>query len=123
MTRILSVIVQIKDAKINHGFELFLSGKKFAMTFEEYLTSRKIDSPVFRQAEPQRWQEWKQIFTQTHPESFTAQKKFLLNPIRRKYRLAEPEKTDVSPQKTVETGTPVSKPKIAMKPVIKKTES
>lgn len=58
------------------------------MTFEDYLASKKIDSEKFRQAEPHRWQEWHDAFMQVHPNSFTAQKLYLINPIRRKYQLA-----------------------------------
>lgn len=59
------------------------------MTFEDYLISKKIDGSAFQQAEPKRFSEWKTIFEKVHPESFTAQKKFLLNPVRRKYILSE----------------------------------
>ena len=55
------------------------------MTFEEYLTQKKIDADQFQQAEPARYDEWQREFAQLHPESFTAQKKFLLNDTRRKY--------------------------------------
>lgn len=55
------------------------------MTLDEYLTSKKINPALFRQAEPAQYEEWQREFVQMHPESFTAQKKFLLNDIRRKY--------------------------------------
>lgn len=55
------------------------------MTFEEYLLQKKIDSVRFREAESTRFAEWKHEFEQMHPESFTVQKKFLLNDTRRKY--------------------------------------
>ena len=55
------------------------------MTFEEYLNQKKIDADQFRQAEPARYQEWQREFVEMHPESFTVQKKFLLNDTRRKY--------------------------------------
>jgi hypothetical protein len=57
------------------------------MTFIEYLTGKKIDSQRFQQAEPAQFAEWEQLFEQLHPDSFTAQKKFLLNNTRRKYLL------------------------------------
>lgn len=57
------------------------------MSFEEYLTQKKINAVVFQQKEPALYQRWKQEFEQMHPDSFTAQKKFLINPIRRKYLL------------------------------------
>lgn len=59
------------------------------LSFEDYLKSKKIDQKAFESAEPERFQEWKELFTQVHPDSFTLQKKFLLNPIRRKYQLQE----------------------------------
>ena len=57
------------------------------MTFEEYLTSKKIDKKAFSQHEAERFQEWETLFGQLHPESFTAQKKFLINDMRKKYLL------------------------------------
>ena len=59
------------------------------MEFLEYLTQKKIDAGAFRQAEPTRYLEWETLFGQVHPESFTAQKKFLLNDLRRRYLLRE----------------------------------
>lgn len=55
------------------------------MEFEEYLTQKKIDVSQFQQAEPERYAEWKREFEQMSPASFTVQKKFLLNDIRRTY--------------------------------------
>ncbi len=57
------------------------------MTFEEYCIKKKINSTAFRTHEPERWQEWKLQFEQMHPNSFTEQKKFLINETRRKYLL------------------------------------
>lgn len=57
------------------------------MTFDEYLISKKINGASFKANEPDRFNEWKKLFESVHPESFTAQKKFLINPIRRKYLL------------------------------------
>lgn len=59
------------------------------MDFEEYLRIKKIDSKAFKEANFEVWKEWKKIFEQIHPDSFTAQKKFLINEIRRKYLLKE----------------------------------
>ena len=58
-------------------------------TFEFYLSSKRISFDDFKSAEPLLYAEWKKIFEQIHPDSFTAQKKFLINPIRRKYPLKE----------------------------------
>jgi len=57
------------------------------MTFEEYLISKKIDLEKFAKSEPERFEEWKVLFEQMHPESFTMHKKFQINPTRRKYHL------------------------------------
>src|SRR6187399_641142 len=59
------------------------------LTFEDYLISKKIDAPTFQQAEPQLFKSWKIEFEQIHPNSFTVQKLYLINPIRRKYLLKE----------------------------------
>lgn len=59
------------------------------MTFEEYLKSKKIDKEKFMLSEPDRYEEWAILFDQVHPDSFTLQKKFFINPIRRKYLLKE----------------------------------
>lgn len=55
------------------------------MTFYEYLTAKKINATQFQQAEPSQYAEWQREFVQMHPASFTTQKKFLLNDIRKKY--------------------------------------
>ena len=59
------------------------------MEFEEYLKGKKIDSAAFQNADRGRYEEWEDIFKTMHPESFTAQKKFLINNIRRRYHLNE----------------------------------
>jgi hypothetical protein len=55
------------------------------MLFEDYLSQKKIDAAQFQQVEPARYREWQREFAEMHPESFTVQKKFLLNDTRRKY--------------------------------------
>ena len=62
------------------------------MSFEEYLVSKKIDTQAFRSAEPAQWKMWENEFSEMHPNSFTSRNLFLINPIRRKYPLQEPEK-------------------------------
>ena len=59
------------------------------MTFEEYLIEKKIDFREFKTHEPGRWQEWSLLFEQVSPASFTSQKLYLINPLRRKYHLKE----------------------------------
>ncbi len=56
-------------------------------TFEEFLTSKKIDYAKFLKAEPIVFSQWKEDFVQLHSESFVMQKKFLINAVRRKYNL------------------------------------
>jgi hypothetical protein len=57
------------------------------VNFEEYLSDKKINSAAFKSAEATHWEEWKREFDQVHPASFTAQKLYLVNNIRRKYPL------------------------------------
>ncbi len=57
------------------------------MTFPEYLISKKINEEKFKAAEPQKFEEWRLLFEQVHPDSFTMQKKFFINAARRKYML------------------------------------
>ncbi|WP_341224448.1 hypothetical protein [uncultured Arcticibacterium sp.] len=59
------------------------------LSFNDYLISKKIDIALFQKEEPAMFAEWEAMFKKVHPDSFTAQKKFLLNPIRRKYLLTE----------------------------------
>jgi hypothetical protein len=82
------------------------------MSFEEYLVSKKIDSASFAKSEPILFQEWKDLFEQLSQKSFTSQKLYLINPIRRRFLL-----TEVATEKKFETGTPTSKP--VSKPIIK----
>ena len=55
------------------------------MEFEEYLKQKKIDAAAFEKADHPRFAEWRELFRTMHPDSFTAQKKFLINDIRRRY--------------------------------------
>jgi len=55
------------------------------MTFEEYLDSKKIDAESFRTADPNLYAEWQNTFNQLHPNSFTAQKLYVINSVRRKF--------------------------------------
>jgi hypothetical protein len=64
------------------------------MTWEEYCIKKKIDSQAFKEYEPEKWEELRNIFEQVHPNSFTEQKKFLINGIRRKYNLKEEVKNE-----------------------------
>ena len=57
------------------------------MVFEQYLEQKNINSDNFLWTDPDYFQELKVIFNQMHPVSFTAQKKFLINKLRRTYKL------------------------------------
>lgn len=83
------------------------------MDFETYLRNKKIDPQLFQNAESKLWNEFKTLFEQIHPDSFTAQKLFLINAIRRKYPFKEEvveKKTNSEVQSSVEEKT--LKPKI-----------
>jgi hypothetical protein len=87
------------------------------VNFEAYLTSKKIDSAAFQKAEPELWVSWQKEFDLLHPNSFTAQKLYLINPVRRKYQLKEVVVTEAS---KIPVTTPASatsdKPKPVMRP-------
>jgi len=53
------------------------------MTFNEYLTSKKINPEAFKTWNLNTYLEWEQAFAQYHPDSFTMQFKFVLNNTRR----------------------------------------
>ena len=53
------------------------------MTFNEYLTSKKIDPESFKTWNLSQYQEWEHAFAHYHPDSFTMQFKFVLNNTRR----------------------------------------
>lgn len=57
--------------------------------FEEYLAKKKINAKAFHEGNPEKWLEFKVLFEQVHPDSFAAQKLFLINNIRRSYPLIE----------------------------------
>ena len=78
------------------------------MDFMTYLRSKKIDDQKFRSKEPELFRELREQYDQMHPGSFTAQKLFLINPIRRKYQLNE------------KSADELTKPKVAMRPKFKK---
>ncbi len=58
------------------------------MTFEEYCTSKNIDAEKFKTADEAYFLRLKNLFDQMHPNSFTQQKLFLINKIRRQYQLS-----------------------------------
>lgn len=61
------------------------------LTFSQYLEQKKINAETFRQSEPEKYASLDHDFTEMHPDSFTAQYLFLINPLRRKYLLDTPK--------------------------------
>jgi hypothetical protein len=57
------------------------------MTFSEYLLSKNIDESSFSAGDNTMYVQWKYLFDQSSPNSFTDQKKFKINQIRRKHLL------------------------------------
>ena len=80
------------------------------MDFSAYLKSKKIDPEKFRNDDSVKFEKLKEVFDQVHPESFTAQKLFLINPLRRKYKWAGEEEKSESKPKPMKPRIP--KPKI-----------
>lgn len=76
--------------------------------FDSYLIDKKIDAKAFKNADLAQWEKLKILYDQVSPISFTAQKLFLINPIRRKFPLKEEvEKKQVVVQ---------ARPKVVMRP-------
>ena len=70
--------------------------------FDTYLNSKKIDVKQFKKGEASKYEEMKVMFAEIHPNSFTSQNLFLINPIRRKYHLKESkDKDNASPKKSM----------------------
>ncbi len=91
------------------------------MEFEAYLIDKKIDPEAFRSSEPEKWESFKSLFEIVHPNSFTVQKKFLLNDLRRLYHLKTPEPVKVKATESKEdTVSAEPKKPVAARPVIKK---
>ncbi len=80
------------------------------MDFSEYLVSKKINEAPFREGDPDLYQEFRQLFAAMHPKSFTMQKLFLINGIRRRYPLPVQAATDVKKAPSGRPKMPVRKP-------------
>jgi hypothetical protein len=76
--------------------------------FKSYLIDKKIDAQAFENAEFDDWKKLKELYDQVSPSSFTAQKLYLINPIRRKFPLKE------ILQKKASVAQP--RPKVMMRP-------
>ncbi|MCU0419831.1 MAG: hypothetical protein MUC38_09250 [Cyclobacteriaceae bacterium] len=81
------------------------------VSFEEYLTGKKIDAAAFRLAEPDWYAALEREFVHLHPNSFTAQKLYLINPLRRKYWLKPVKIETTAPEPESKTVRPVMRPK------------
>ena len=80
------------------------------MDFSTYLKSKKIDPEKFQKDDSEKYLELKKVFDQVHPDSFTAQKLFLINPLRRKHKWDGEEEKVASKPKPMKPRIP--KPKI-----------
>ncbi|MGB0522937.1 MAG: hypothetical protein ACPGJS_08245 [Flammeovirgaceae bacterium] len=63
------------------------------LSFKDYLISKKIDPAAFERGDASTYASFKALYEQVHPKSFTAQKLFLINKIRRSYQLKEESET------------------------------
>ncbi len=57
------------------------------ISFKEYCDDKKINAEIFEKKDNALYKELSELFLKVHPQSFTVQKKFLINKIRRKYPL------------------------------------
>jgi len=72
------------------------------MNLRNYLIGKKIDPDLLKKEEKELYDQFNLAFSQMHPDSFTAQKLFLINKLRRKYKLEkEPEEKTISQPKKV----------------------
>lgn len=54
--------------------------------FDAFLKKKRIDPVLFKKHEPETFTEFKSLFLAMHPNSFTMQKLYLINILRRKYQ-------------------------------------
>ena len=71
------------------------------MNFDEYLHTKKIDAVGFQRSEPIQYESLKVIFDQVHPDSFTQQKLYVVNPLRRKFKWEEKKAETPSAEETL----------------------
>ena len=62
-----------------------------AVNWQEYLALKKIDAHAFQKGASDQYARFEQQFMQMHPESFTAQKLYLINDIRRAFPIQPPK--------------------------------
>jgi hypothetical protein len=78
------------------------------MDFEAYCTSKKIDANAFKSADQALYQTLQTYFEAVGPVSFTQQKLFLINQIRRNFPWKKPETVEVT--ESIKTTAGISKP-------------
>lgn len=87
--------------------------------FETYCLSKKIDPDRFQKNEPKLYLDLQRVFEQVHPNSFTAQKLYLINDIRRRYTSTLEVKPTAGSKPQPVAGS--AKPKMGIpKPALKK---
>jgi hypothetical protein len=59
------------------------------LRWNDYLRLKKIDADAYQRASPEQYAAFEAQFMHMHPESFTAQKLFLINDIRRAHPLLQ----------------------------------
>jgi hypothetical protein len=55
--------------------------------FQEFLKRKNIDAAAFMKNEVQLFQDWQELFSELHEESFVMMQKFRINPLRRRFPL------------------------------------
>ena len=81
------------------------------ISFKEYLLRKKIDAVAYAKAEPDEYANLKKEFDQMHPDSFTAQKLFIINPMRRTFPFKE--ESGVKSEKKTQPRPKIIRPKIS----------
>ena len=77
------------------------------MDFISYLKNKKIDPEKLNASEPDLFSEWSSLYEQVHPNSFTQQKLFLINILRKKFIFKETD--EVAKPKTAKMMRPKMK--------------
>lgn len=90
------------------------------MTFEEFLSKKKIDLAQFKTAEPVLFSEFQNHYSQMGAKSFDHSKKFLFNKLRRAYHLKE-EPKPVPPKEIIEINKIASQAEPLLSPSVEAT--
>ena len=90
------------------------------MTFEEFLTKKKIDLIQFKSAEPVLFSEFRDHYNQMGAKSFDHSKKFLFNKLRRSYQLKE-EPKPIPVKEAIEVNELASQAETLLSPTVEAT--